>query len=74
MWETETDEVNCLAKAVAISWLGERVFGGKGDGLIWRGFGTFPIKGIEQGFAGVKGYICVSKIKRFGSIFVYWRF
>ena len=39
MWETP--EVNCLAKSVAISRsrAGES-FGGKGDGLIGRGFCT----------------------------------
>ena len=44
VWETA--EVNCLAKSIAISPL--RVgqgFGGKCDGLIGRGFSTFPMKG-----------------------------
>ena len=44
VWETE--EVNCLAKAVAISMLRMRDLEGKvmGSGLIGRGFDMFPIK------------------------------
>ena len=45
MWETA--EVNCLAKNVAISRLWVRVLGEKDDGLIRKGFGTFPIKGLD---------------------------
>ena len=36
--------MNCLATAVAISWL--RVMGEKGDRLIGRNFGTIAIEGF----------------------------
>ena len=40
VWKTA--KVNCLAKALAAG-----AFGGKSNGLIGRGFGTFPIKGFD---------------------------
>ena len=43
----ETADVNCLAKDIAIFYVAGEGFGGKSDGLIERGFGSFPMEGFD---------------------------